>query len=492
MKQSKSAILCGCAALLALLATSACGKETVSANTETETLPVPETEAVTEPHYYREAGIPDKDFGGKEFKILQHGPDGADSVGFFEYDTDALNGEKLNDAVFERNRRIEDAFHVTVNAYSDELPAQTAKKLILAGDDTYHVIADWPMQITAVSTDGVFANLLNVSSINTENVWWNQSAIDNFQIAGKLYLITGDYVLYEKQRLFCVYYNSAIAQKLDMGDLYQMVRDGKWTIDMMNTYAKEASNDTNGDGKMRAGEDEFGFDSGSFTVLHYLLYGMDNHLAVREPDGTYTLTYLSEHMVDSVEKLKGLLDKNVSVYHEDIYQNFGNARMYFQLGTTLFYHDVLHSMRLIDSDIAYGVLPQPKFDEAQEKYLTSVHYAMSGALALPANNPDFEMTGILLEALSADSHYTTLPLFVEEILKVKNAPDPGASEMITLIFDNIMHDCFNLYSVGSADSRIYENLYSNRGNNYVSAMEKSVNAVTKAFDKLYETYRNLE
>ena len=87
---------------------------------------------------------------------------------------------------------------------------------------------------------------------------------------------------------------------------------------------------------------------------------------------------------------------------------------------------------------------------------------------------------------------TTLPLFVEEILKVKNAPDPGASEMITLIFDNIMHDCFNLYSVGSADSRIYENLYSNRGNNYVSAMEKSVNAVTKAFDKLYETYRNLE
>ena len=166
--------------------------------------------------------------------------------------------------------------------------------------------------------------------------------------------------------------------------------------------------------------------------------------------------------------------------------------MYFELGTTLFYHDVLHSMRLIDSDIAYGVLPQPKYDEAQEKYLTSVHYAMSGALALPANNPDFEMTGILLEALSADSHYTTLPLFVEEILKVKNAPDPGASEMITLIFDNIMHDCFNLYSVGSADSRIYENLYSNRGNNYVSAMEKSVNAVTKAFDKLYETYRNLE
>ena len=73
--------------------------------------------------------------------------------------------------------------------------------------------------------------------------------------------------------------------------------------------------------------DEFGFDSGSFTVLHYLLYGMDNHLAVREPDGTYTLTYLSEHMVDSVEKLKGLLDKNVSVYHEDIYQNFGNVRI---------------------------------------------------------------------------------------------------------------------------------------------------------------------
>ena len=54
-----------------------------------------------------------------------------------------------------------------------------------------------------------------------------------------------------------IVYNTSYARDLQIGDLYSVVRDGKWTVDRMLDAAKLAVSDVNGDTVMDL-EDSYG------------------------------------------------------------------------------------------------------------------------------------------------------------------------------------------------------------------------------------------
>lgn len=80
--------------------------------------------------------------------------------------------------------------------------------------------------------------------------WWNMNAGEYFRIDDKLYFMTGDYVLYEKQRLPAMMVNLSMAEDYEIEDLYAAVDEGRWTVDLMNTYAALVKDDLDGDGTM--------------------------------------------------------------------------------------------------------------------------------------------------------------------------------------------------------------------------------------------------
>ena len=96
---------------------------------------------------------------------------------------------------------------------------------------------------------------------------------------------------------------------------------------------------------------------------------------------------------------------------------------------------------LHNSSFSAGVLPLPKYDTAQESYITSpdTYFTMFG---LPATIPaeDMAMVGIIMEALNAESWKTVYPAYYEYALKGRYSSDENMARMIELI----------------ADSRIYE------------------------------------
>ncbi|MBR5445704.1 MAG: hypothetical protein IKV57_06255, partial [Clostridia bacterium] len=355
--------------------------ETVAETAETEILP----------------DLPDVTFGGAEFTVLKW--DAGNGIhDYFEFDTEELNGELLNDSIYNRNLEIEERYDVTIGTIAENSPQSRLSKDVTAGETPYQVVTDWPTKLSQSSTQGHLLNLYTVPYVDLEKPWWDQNAVDAYSIGGKLYVTTGDYVLYDKQRILVVFFNHDMADDMGIPDLYDMVWEGKWTIDRMNSYTTQATIDLDGDGKLDPVNDQFGMISGSNTYLPYLLFGMESTYSRKEADNTYALAITSEHTINAIESLAETFYTENTIWWEDCHGKLESMWIPFQEGRGLFYHEVSQCVRLFDMEEAFGILPQPKYNEEQENYLTSMQSEWSSILAVPSalGGDTLEMTGVLL------------------------------------------------------------------------------------------------
>lgn len=348
------------------------------------------------------------------------------------------------------------------------------------------------------STQGAFTRFDKLPYVDLTKPWWNMNAGEYFRIDDKLYFMTGDYVLYEKQRLPAMMVNLSMAEDYEIEDLYAAVDEGRWTVDLMNTYAALVKGDIDGDGTMDYHNDRFGLLMGSYTYIPFLLFGMENTYTKKENDGSFTLNVTSERMLDSISRLGKTLFTDTTTYGEIITNNWtdgASPRYVFEEGRALFYNEVLSVVRTLDTNIRYGILPLPKYDEDQKRYLSTVQNSNSGSIAIPASlsDEDAEFTGLILEALADLSHYTTLPAFIDGVMQTKKAPDEESVRVLQTLFssENIVYDTFAIFEIGDLNNIVWNNLYSNRGENFVSTIDGKKESVMKSYQKVVEAYEKL-
>ncbi|MBR4962117.1 MAG: hypothetical protein IKY52_14565, partial [Clostridia bacterium] len=369
-----------CLTLAMLLTLSGCGG---TADSETDAVQETAAETITEATETEILpDLPDVKFGGAEFTILKWDA-GNGMHNYFEFDAEELTGELLNDSIYNRNLEIEAQYDVTISTISENSPQSRLSKDVVAGETPYQVATDWPTKLTQSSTQGHLLNLYALPYVDLEKPWWDQNAVDAYSILGKLYVTTGDYVLFDKQRILVVFFNHDMADDMGIPDLYDAVWDGTWTIDMMNRYTTQATIDLDGDGKLDPTKDQFGMISGSNTYLPYLLFGMESTYSKKEADDTYSLSIASEQTINAIESLAESFYMDNVIYWEDCHGKLEGMWFPFQEGRGLFYHEVSQCVRLFDMEDAFGILPQPKYDEEQENYLTSMQSEWSSILAVP-------------------------------------------------------------------------------------------------------------
>ncbi|MBQ3178662.1 MAG: hypothetical protein IJB52_12655 [Clostridia bacterium] len=438
--------------------------------------------------------LPDITFDGATFHLMQWYRGEGHVHNYFEYYSDELNGELLNDAIYNRNMRLQEKYDICITQNGVDAPAETVAAEVLAGSCEYHMVAAPPKNLANASRNGTFMNIHTIPYMDISKPWWNNRANEAFSVNDKLYFISGDLVLYEKQRLPVIFYNRTMTENYQIENLYDVVDAGKWTVDVMNMYANTVSNDTNGDGMLSWENDTIGFLSGSYTYIPFLLFGMENTFAPKIDDNTFNLNASSERMISSIEKIgKILYSDNVS-WREEIIGKASYTSTYqaFQEGRFLFFHEVITVLRNMEMDDAFGVLPQPKYDEAQENYLTTVQYENSGTIAVPASGKDLEMTGVILEAMAYDSSESVLPVFIENILQSKKAPDQESSKMLEIVFKNIIYDLFGAFDIGGLSGLIADNIYNKHGDGYTALIESQKVSITTDYEKLVEDYSEID
>ncbi|MBQ4591660.1 MAG: hypothetical protein IJB20_06465 [Clostridia bacterium] len=460
--------------------TDAPSAEEVSGDTSSEETVPEETEPEYEP-------LPAKDMDGFDMCFYNYDDSWLSWV-INILDTEETTGDVLNDAVWDRNNRMEETYNCVISQMLDRNPADQLAALVQAGDTSAEVVMIYDEQIVNHYTAGRLLTWDVLPHVNFEHPWWSWSATQTFSSAGKVYAATGDFSLAQSTRSFIMMFNKDMYADLGLkDDLYQLVLDGKWTADRLYAAAETAVLDLNGDGVMNPLDDRFGCATamklyyGSLVTgagIKYVDIDAEGNAYFAIPGNEYALTVMS----DIMNKHTGnyIFTKVVS----DIHGGSTEGQNMFKNNQTLFLGSSMKAVsnyRDMDSDI--GILPFPKYSEEQDAY-----YALTsgGTMAtLPATlAPDsHENVGLLLEAMSRDSRDSVIPVYKETLLKSRYARDEGSAAMLDIIFASAMYD-IGLSTIPSETYYKYMEVYNSGTDTFASLTQSISKIVNKKLENL--------
>ncbi len=442
MKKTVSLII-----LLALLIQlAACGGEALpDETTASETTPEETTIDMSSVNE-----LPDKKWDGREFRVLgRESAEGRTQFNNFEIYAESENGDLVNDAVFRRNSRIEDKYDVKITQVLVDLPHNELRTSVLAQEDLYDLAFVELESIGSVAAEGYFYDLNDVDYIDFSKSYWNQEVNDSLTIGKSLYFTSSDFSLRDKNRVYIMAHNRDMLKDYKLGSVVDLVREGKWTADVMKEYTKAIYADVNNDGSMTI-EDNWGVGFDSYNAFSALMYAQGARIA-KSVNGEVTLAMNSEHTVSAVDKALAIA-KN-GLFCNDFqgkvdFDFWDTAGRMFYAKQQLFMMSFPHSLKTYSEkcDFDYGIIPLPKYDESQEKYYTmaDIYFMLFG---IPITTPDPDFTGFMLEAHSSDSQ-EVLYNYYELTCKVKHTYDEDSAEMLDIIFDGIVYDLGSIYDIG--------------------------------------------
>lgn len=488
--------------LLALLLSAnivSCGTGTQhGANTSGSDDVTTEPESTTEPVDPASVlELPDSDFKGREFRVL--GNEGSyPQWNNFEIYAESENGDVVNDAVFRRNRAVEDRYNVKVTQIiqnsggdQDACLVPHIRQTVMAGDDLYDLAFTTISGIGTLAREGLVYDLNGVRNIDFSKNWWNQDVNETLSIGGRLYFTSSDFSLRDKSRAYILAFNKEMINQNNLDDPVSLVRENKWTIDKFSEMVTQVAVDLNGDGKVDD-KDQFGVGTDSYNAFATFIYGCGVTAVGKDENDVPILTLNSDRTVSAIDKVRSFFTlKNVTVIPDQWqgkvdYDYWSVSSKGFKEGRTLFTTSFPHSLKGYSSDCVndYGIIPYPKFDESQEKHYTYAdRYSM--LFCIPASCADPDFAGFMLEALSAEATDTSLKAYYEISCKTKYTYDADSAEMLDLTFDGIQYDLTRIYSISGVNDILYK-LASKKDNTFSSDYAKIESKAQADIEKLIE------
>ena len=395
----------------------------------------------------------DKKFDNLNFIILSRDY-GEGSVAWKVQDiyTAEENGERINDAVFKRNLALNERFGIVVKQDLAKDGRTEAEKRITAGENSFTVIQEALDRQGPMIVGGFIMEMTPLKYLNFDKAWWDTDGVNGLSIAGKVFTAMGSGQLNAYKATWVSLFNKKLAKDANLPDLYQVVRDGKWTLDKLLEYASATTKDLNGDGKMEWTVDRFGVGIENGVSIP-LIMGTGTSLTKFNKDGSFELLIDSEEVAKAaekiwsfyysdsstilnVEKLSGVTNRWVAYRSQFASDNFGF--MLTHLGTPTLIAGEMKS--------DFGILPFPKVYEAQEEYISAIQYGNVHSLSIPKIAEDPDRTAMLIEAYQMYSHDTVRPAYYDYTLTLRASRDNESAEMLDIIFANRNLDVSLLYN----------------------------------------------
>ena len=433
--------------------------------------------------------LPVKDFGGAKFNIVvrEHEKE--------EFYVESEVGEVVNDAIYYRNKSIEERFNVVINpiptkgSWDDQnIFMNLIKKTVQAGDPSFDLVAGYAAYITQLATNGMLINWNDVPYVNFDKPWWSQDSAKEMDVNGHLYFVTGDLSLTMWKYLFVLYFNKQLVKDYGLDDLYTTVQNGEWTLEKMIEVTKAVTQDYNGDGKMDD-QDLYGYVTDSHNLIDVYHAAFEVPVTVKNAAGEPEIAITSTKYIESFTKLYNFIRQTPSTFVGTEQTGFAESvyRPMFEDGRALILPEYLGNVTILRNlEIDFGIIPFPKLDAAQTNYRGTAQDGYS-LFCVPASAPDMEKLGIITEALCAESYKQVIPAYYDIALKTKFARDNESSAMIDLIRDGLS---FNFGTVNSTKldgpGHIWRSCVTDIVPDIVSAVDKKINPINSALNKMLE------
>ncbi len=403
------------------------------------------------------------------------------------------NGDLINDAVYRRNTKIEDTYDVKLVVQymgHDQLIANYTK-LVTSSDVAYEVIYPHIATSGSLVSNGSYYDLTKLPHVDFTQPWWDQASVEDLSIDNRLFFVASDINTMDDDATACMVFNKKLADDYNLPDLYELVKSEKWTFDAMLDTTKDVAGDLNGDSVMD-GSDRYGIVSQmDFAQAFYL--GAASSFAEKDADDLPYDSFFNERNIAVCEKILDIMyDRNNFLNTHVAAKNgmsFGNP---FVESRTLYNFSFLggiNSLRQFEVD--FGILPVPKYDEAQESYLSSISSHNTAFITVPVIHDNPEKVGYILEAMAAESKYTLIPAYYDLNLISKGLRDEQSEEMLDIIVNQRVFDLGDIFGFGGfAETWLYMTYNDQR--DIASLYERSAKRITKDIEKFVEKVLELE
>ncbi|MHC1693912.1 MAG: hypothetical protein AB9835_01255 [Eubacteriales bacterium] len=469
-----------------------CGSsvEQSSATTEQPTTSVQET---TQSRIVPD--LPEKDFDGYNFRILSKGQSNVHWKSRDLY-AEEQTGEVINDAVYQRNAAVMDKYNFKITEVPAEDPLAAAKKSILAQSDEFDMLCGSIQMAASLSAEGFVYELNSVPYMDLSKPWYDQNANSQLSVMNKLFVTVGDMLVMDNDATLVVLFNKKLAKDLNLPNFYDAVNSGEWTIDMFHDSIKATAKDLNGDGLMGA-EDQWGLESEAINTTA-LAHGAGARVVSKDENDLPILTINTDRFLNAFNKaMEFQADYNITMYVSKFEGKFADVwsecmDKTFYESRSLFNFAGLQRVTLFRSmETDFGILPIPKFDKEQKDYYSTVNAWCSNSISIPITVTDIERTGIIIEALSAESMYVLTPAYYDVAITTKSARDTESVAMLDIIFANRVFDLGQIYNWGDMQGLV-DSLTNSGKTDIASGIEKRTATFDKALSKYIEVLEKLD
>lgn len=410
-----------------------------------------DTEPQTEDIY---ADLITADYEGYEFRVLNN----ISNFALTQFASEALDGEAINDAVFERNRKIEEKLNIKISEQREEynIVNSAMDKCLQANEDAYDIFFNELHFVVPYGTEGYLYDINDLSSLKLDREWWNQSVISGLTIGNTLYVLCGELHFMFQESVWVLGFNKSIQENYSIGDIYGYVKNGTWTYEIFRQMINAAADDLDGDGKWTAA-DQFGATAYSGVTMPFI-YSSGEKLIKRDSNNMPYYEPVSERFIDVYETVVDMVFSNTNggFFMDGTTKGLTAGKTWHDMfieGKTLFYCEVLGSLKkLRQMDNEFGIVPFPKYDDTFDYVTLTASYA--AALGIPITNPDAERTAVIIDNLCAESTRSVKNVYYNVLLEGKYIRDNESSEMLDIIFGNRVFALEQIYGWGNLSTTI--------------------------------------
>ncbi len=430
------------------------------------------------------------DFGGRKFRIVTHIPSEFDIP-----EEERNQGDLIKDAKFARNQAVEKRFNVNLElgytgTYSEV--STYVSKTVLAGSDEFDLLMGMAIDTGSLVLKKLFLNWYDIENVNFDKPWWAESNKDELTVAGVAPLAISDFNFSAITSTYCMAFNKNLAASYEMGDLYKVVLDGKWTFDKLLELVKGVYVDDGND--KRDNSDFYGMAHSNGSQINTYLWAFDNPVCKKDEEGVPQIAIKTDKINNIVSDIYDLIYNTGGVYYEaDAVSGSPYASEMFLAKKAIFVPIGLGSCSSTgfrDFEDDYGIVPYPKYDENQQEYLTMAD-GFHSVLAVPKTVKDTAFVGTIVEALSAETWKTVTPTFYEIALKTRYLRDNESKQVMDIVINGRTFDFGYIYDGFQGFSFTLQRMIAAGNNNFESQYSRVFSgaryrykSVVKAFAKI--------
>jgi len=467
-----------------LAAMTACGSDNTAAETTAQVTETAETTAAeTEPEL--KPDLPNVKFDGKEFTFLNGNT--AAWMTTFVVTAEEENGDTVNDAIYKRNLTVAEKYDVVIKEISTKSARADFSAAVTAGDKYFDTALMVSADAHNITLEGTAMDFGDIPYIDVYKPWWIEGSVKDFSIMDHVFYAISEFDTTHYDGVRIMYFNKIMADKYNIESPYQLVYDGKWTLDKLLELGMKVVSDLNGDSQLGAG-DQFGYTSydsiGGQTLM--TASGVFPSL-IKDADDLPVLAMNTEENLSKLIKITNMLSQNEGFLNPGQTSSTSGGVPDFIAGRVLFYNETLGNInKLREMEDDFGIIPAPKYNEEQDEY-----YSLGGNpyfMIVPITTPDLEKTGVIMEALAYESVGIIDTAFYDVFLRDKLSRDEDSPKMLDIIFGNLTYyyPLARTYVCGNIASRMWKG-----DADYASYFAQNESTIQSLIDNALVTYKEL-